>query len=77
MAAVVAGLAGWAAVAGTGELLGGAAGAVRSLAQGLAGGVVVLLGYAAAVYPLDRADVRPLATTLTCRVRRGHRKEGT
>jgi putative peptidoglycan lipid II flippase len=76
VAAVVAGLAGWAAVTGAGHLSAGAPGAVRSLVQGMLGGVVVLAVYAAAAYALDRHDVRPLAATLARRVRR-RSKEGT
>ncbi len=77
VAAVVAALAGWAAVTGTGHLLGGTPGAVRALAQGVVGGVVVLLGYAAAAYLLDRGDVRPLAGVVARRVRRRDPKEET
>ncbi len=70
VAAAAAGLAGWAAVAGTGMLLVGTPTAVASVLQGMLGGVVVALVFAAVAYPLDRHDVRPLAATLAGKVGR-------
>jgi putative peptidoglycan lipid II flippase len=76
VAAVVAALAGWAAVAGLGLLTGATPGAAGSLLQGMLGGVVVAVAFAAVAYLLDRRDVRPLAAKLARRVRRRSQKEG-
>ena len=62
VSAVVAALAGWGTVTAAGQWMG--PGAPRSLVQGLLGGVVVLIAYAAAAYLFDRHDVRPLARML-------------
>jgi putative peptidoglycan lipid II flippase len=70
VAAVVAALAGWAAVAGLGRLTGATPGAVGSLVQGMLGGIVVGVAFAVVAYALDRHDVRPLVATLARRVRR-------
>lgn len=74
LAAVVAALAGWAAVAGTGRAFGPAPTAGGSIVQGLLGGVVVAVAFVAVAYPLDRRDVRPLATLLGRRLRGGVRR---
>jgi putative peptidoglycan lipid II flippase len=63
-AATLAGLAGWAAVTGIGNLLDGTPAGVGAVLQGMLGGVVVALVFAAVAYPLDRHDVRPLALSL-------------
>lgn len=71
VAAVVAAAAGWATVTGVGQLFDDTPGAVRSLVQGMLGGIVVLLVYAASAYASDKPDVRPLVATLAGRLRRG------
>jgi putative peptidoglycan lipid II flippase len=58
VAAVAAGLAGWATVSAAGQWLGQPV--ARSLVQGLLGGIVVLIAYAAVAFLLDRRDVRRL-----------------
>ncbi len=70
VAAAAAGLAGWAAVIGSGTLLVGTPTAAASVLQGMLGGVVVALVFAAVAYPLDRHDMRPLAATLAGKVGR-------
>ena len=58
VAAVAAGFAGWGAVSAAGPWLDQPV--ARSLVQGLLGGVVVLVAYAAVAFLLDRRDVRRL-----------------
>jgi putative peptidoglycan lipid II flippase len=70
VAAGVAALAGWATVAGIGHLLGPTPTVAGSLGQGMLGGIVVAVVFAAVAYPLDRRDMAPLATMLVRRVRR-------
>jgi putative peptidoglycan lipid II flippase len=70
VAAAVAALAGWATVAGIGHLVGRTPTVVGSLGQGMLGGIVVAVVFAAVAYPLDRRDMAPLATMLLRRVRR-------
>ncbi|GAB1692973.1 lipid II flippase MurJ [Krasilnikovia sp. M28-CT-15] len=70
VAAVAAGLVAWAASQGVGHALGAAPDGVRSLTQGILGGVVLVAGFVAVAYPLDRHDVRPLVATLARRLRR-------
>jgi len=70
VAAGVAGLAGWGTVAGIGRLFGATPTVVGSLAQGMLGGLVVLLVFGAAAWLLDRRDVSPLVATLGRRLRR-------
>ncbi len=77
VAAAVAGAAGWAAVIGAGNMLVGTPTAVLSVVQGMLGGVVVALVFAAVAYPLDRHDVRPLAATLAGAGRRPGRRRPT
>jgi putative peptidoglycan lipid II flippase len=72
LAAVVAGLAGWGAVAGLGPTPGGGA----SLLSGMLGGVVVAVVFLAVTYPLDRHDLRPLVATVTGRIRRKPSPDG-
>jgi putative peptidoglycan lipid II flippase len=69
-AAGAAGAAGWGTVAGVASLLNGTPTAAGSVLQGMLGGVVVAIVYAAVAYPLDRHDVRPLAVTLARRLPR-------
>jgi putative peptidoglycan lipid II flippase len=59
LAATVAALAGWATALGTGKVVGQAF--LGSIVQGVAGGIVVALAFAAVAYLVDRDDVRPLA----------------
>jgi putative peptidoglycan lipid II flippase len=70
VAAGAAALAGWAAVTGAGHLLGATPTVIGSLAQGMLGGIVVAVVFAAVAYPLDRRDMAPLAATLLRRIRR-------
>jgi putative peptidoglycan lipid II flippase len=51
-------------VTGIGNLLDGTPDGVGAVLQGMLGGVVVALVFAAVAYPLDRHDVRPLALSL-------------
>jgi putative peptidoglycan lipid II flippase len=64
VAAGVAALAGWAVVTGAGHLLGSTPTVLGSLAQGMLGGIVVAVVFAAVAYPLDRRDMAPLAAKL-------------
>jgi putative peptidoglycan lipid II flippase len=69
-AAALAAAAGWAAVHGAGRLLDGTPAAVAAVVQGMLGGVVVAVVFAAVAYPLGRRDVQPLVTALTRKLRR-------
>jgi putative peptidoglycan lipid II flippase len=70
VAAGIAALAGWLAVAGIGHLTGGTPTAGGSLVQGVLGGAVVLPVYLLVAYALDRRDMAPLAAAVTRRLRR-------
>jgi putative peptidoglycan lipid II flippase len=70
IAGTAAALAGWATVTGLGVALGETPAGAASLIQGMLGGVVVAVVFAAVAYPLDRHDVRPLAATLAGKVGR-------
>ncbi|MEV6851423.1 lipid II flippase MurJ [Actinoplanes sp. NPDC051411] len=70
VSAGAAALAGWAAVTGAGHLLGATPTVIGSLAQGMLGGIVVVVVFATVAYPLDRRDMAPLAATLLRRIRR-------
>jgi putative peptidoglycan lipid II flippase len=69
-AAGVAALAGWGTVAGVGHLFGPTPTGPGSIVQGMLGGVVVLVVFAAVAYALDRRDMRPLTAGLARRARR-------
>ena len=71
VAAVVAALAGWATVTGAGHLAGGT---VRSLLQGVLGGLAVLVAYAAVAFAVDAPDARRLGALV--RRRRPRAQEG-
>jgi putative peptidoglycan lipid II flippase len=75
VAAIAAALAGWAAVAGAGHAFGPVPTAIGSIVQGILGAVVVAVVFVAVAYPLDRDDVRPLATMVARRVRRDRGEE--
>jgi putative peptidoglycan lipid II flippase len=75
VAAVAAALAGWAAVAGAGHAFGPAPTAIGSIVQSILGAVVVAVVFVAVAYPLDRHDMRPLATMLARRIRRRRGEE--
>ena len=70
VAAGAAALSGWGVVAEIGQLVGTTPTVGGSLLQGMLGGVVVAVVFAAVAYLLDRRDVRPLAATLARRIRR-------
>lgn len=67
VAAAVAGSAGWGV---THALAGATPGVLGSLAQGILGGVAVVVVFVAVAFALDRRDLGPLAATLTRRLRR-------
>ncbi|GGQ86912.1 murein biosynthesis integral membrane protein MurJ [Couchioplanes azureus] len=69
VAAVAAGLAGWGAAEGVRQATGGTPGVWGSILQGMLGGVVVAVVFAAVVYPLDRRDLRSLVSRFTGRDR--------
>ncbi|MEV6601944.1 lipid II flippase MurJ [Actinoplanes sp. NPDC051346] len=69
VAAVVAGFAGWGATEGVRHALGGTPAVWGSILQGMLGGVVVAVVFAAVVYPLDRRDLRSLVSKFTGRDR--------
>jgi putative peptidoglycan lipid II flippase len=69
LAAIVAALAGWAVVIGTGHVV--APTFFGSIVQGVSGGIVLAVAFVAVAYLLDRDDMRPLIN----RVRRRRGKE--
>ncbi|WP_250033520.1 murein biosynthesis integral membrane protein MurJ [Paractinoplanes maris] len=64
LAAGLAALAGWGAVAGSGALFGATPQAVPSIVQGILGGLAVLVVFVGVAYPLARRDLAPLARRL-------------
>ncbi|GAA3337055.1 hypothetical protein GCM10020358_11950 [Amorphoplanes nipponensis] len=76
VAAVVAGLAGWAVVEGLRHVSGSTPAGGVSLLSGMLGGVVVVVVFLAVTYPLDRHDLRPLVATVTGRIRRKPAPDG-
>jgi putative peptidoglycan lipid II flippase len=76
VAAVAAGLAGWAVVAALGHAFGPTPAGGASLLSGMLGGVVVVAVFLAVTYPLDRHDLRPLVATVTGRIRRKPAPDG-
>jgi putative peptidoglycan lipid II flippase len=70
VAAAAAAAAGWAAVTAIGHLAGPTPTVAGSVGQGMLGGIVVAVVFAAVAYPLDRRDMAPLAATLLRRIRR-------
>jgi putative peptidoglycan lipid II flippase len=70
VAAVAAGVAGWAVVEGMRHVLGPTPTGWASLLSGMLGGVVVAVVFLAVTYPLNRHDLRPLVATATGRIRR-------
>jgi putative peptidoglycan lipid II flippase len=76
VAAVVAGLAGWAVVAGLGQASGPTPAGWASLLSGMLGGVVVAVVFLAVTYPLDRHDLRPLVASVAGRIRRKSASDG-
>jgi len=76
VAAVAAGLAGWAVVEGLRHALGPTPAGWASLLSGMLGGVVVAVVFFAVTYPLDRHDLRPLVATVAGRMHRKPSAEG-
>lgn len=76
VAAVAAGLAGWAAVEGLRQALGPTPGGWASPLSGMLGGVVVAVVFLAVTYPLDRHDLRPLVATVAGRIHRKPSSDG-
>jgi putative peptidoglycan lipid II flippase len=76
VAAVAAGLAGWAVVAGLRHVFGPTPAGGASVLSGMLGGVVVAVVFFAVTYPLDRHDLRPLVATVTRRIRRKPAPDG-
>ena len=77
VAAGLAALAGWGTTAVTGHLTGATPGVGGSLVQGMLGGIVLAVVYLAVAYALDSSGLRPMAETLTRRLRRRPREETT
>ena len=77
VAAGLAALAGWGTTAATGHLTGATPGVGGSLVQGMLGGIVLAVVYLAVAYALDSSGLRPMAETLTRRLRRRPREETT
>ncbi|GAA2658668.1 murein biosynthesis integral membrane protein MurJ [Paractinoplanes durhamensis] len=75
VAAGAAALAGWGVVAGIGHLVGARPTVGGSLVQGVAGGLTVLVVFAAVAYPAARRDLAPITRRL--RGLRGRRKVST
>jgi putative peptidoglycan lipid II flippase len=75
VSAIAAALAGWAAVAGAGHAFGPVPTVIGSIVQGILGAVVVAVVFVAVAYPLDRGDMRPLATMVVRRIRRDRGEE--
>ncbi|MFI5496542.1 murein biosynthesis integral membrane protein MurJ [Actinoplanes sp. NPDC051859] len=69
VAAAVAGGAGWGVVAALRHAFGGTPGVWGSLLQGMLGGVVVAVAFAAVVHPFDRRYLRSLVSKLPGRDR--------
>ncbi|MEU4222464.1 lipid II flippase MurJ [Actinoplanes sp. NPDC026623] len=76
VAAVVAGLAGWGAVEGAGQVFGSTPAGWTSVLSGMLGGVVVVVVFLAVTYPLDRHDLRPLVAKAMTRIRRSSAPDG-
>jgi putative peptidoglycan lipid II flippase len=70
LAAAVAAAAGWGVVRGLESAFWPTPGVFAALAEGMLGGVVVLAVFLAVAFALDRRDLKPLATTVTGRLRR-------
>ncbi|MCM4083962.1 murein biosynthesis integral membrane protein MurJ [Paractinoplanes hotanensis] len=64
VAATCAALAGWGVVVGVDRLLGDTPQAVVSIVQGILGGLVVLVAFVGAAYPMARRELAPLARRL-------------
>jgi putative peptidoglycan lipid II flippase len=64
LATALATLAGWGAVAGLGQLFSDTPQAVLSIVQGILGGLVVLVAFVGAAYPMARRELAPLARRL-------------
>ncbi len=76
LAAVVAGAAGWAAVAGLDGPLDRLPNTAAAVVQVMAGGLVVLVGFIAVMWPLGRRDLEPTVAALRRRLRRRLRRGG-
>jgi len=76
VAAVAAGLAGWAVVEGLRHAFGPTPAGWASLLSGMLGGVVVAVVFFAVTYPLDRHDLRPLVATVAGRMHRKPSSDG-
>jgi putative peptidoglycan lipid II flippase len=64
VAAIAAAFAGWATVAGAEHLAVDAPGGVRSLLQGVLGGLAVLVAYVLVAFAVDAPDARRLGALL-------------